>query len=580
MDTHVLKRRIELARIFARAVYWVFFGVFRDELRRGTLLKNIWAFLFSKAKGDITEDMSWAELLEERGAQVPNKVFLYYNYERFTYRQMNQNADHIADLLLAMGGGKGKGIGIFMRNSPRYLDIFFGAQKIGMYVLLINAELRGDGLSYVINHSDIEYLVLDAELIEPFSAVSSSATLLKKVIVNDIEKESEGYLIPDHMVRLSDPRVGRAAANGSRRGYHKDDVCLIIYTSGTTGNPKGVVYRYGRSSVKKLSIIAGFTLTEKDIYYTCLPLSHGNALFMTVTVAMAVRASVALGRKFSARNFWDDIRKYNATVFNATGSIIPILMKQPERLKDRLNHVRYVLSSACPAHLWERFEKRFGVKIYEAYSAVDGGGKGVINYGSAPVGSFGKPSGFLGKFRVIDEDGNDVRVGATGELIYEVGIDTKRFEYYKSTGATSDKVREGWLYTGDLVWYDSRGYFYFAGRKTDSMRRGGMNVSAHEVESVIMKHPAVEEVAVYPVPSELSEDEIMAAVKLVDGHILNPQELIEYLEGKLARYAIPRFIRFVDEFTVTSTYRIIKDEIKKEGVTPDSYDARVAAVRL
>jgi crotonobetaine/carnitine-CoA ligase len=570
----LVKRNIQFIKLVLRAFSWIILFMF-EELRRGTLFKNLKSFFFSDTRGELSEEMSWAELLEERAIQVPEKDFLLYKNDSYTYHQMDQNANRTANFLLKIGGGKGKGIGILMNNSPRYLDVFFGAQKIGMYVLLINAKLIGDGLSYVVNHSDIEYLVIDAELMDNYYRISDQIRNIKCVIVNDIEEEAREHPVPADALRLSGAYGRESSRENPGVGYNKDDICLITYTSGTTGPPKGVVYRYRSTSLKKLCILSGFTLKSSDVYYTAFPLSHGNALFMTVTISLSKKATVALSRKFSAKNFWDDIRRYGATVFNAVGTIIPILLKQQERPSDRHHRVRYVLSSGCPADLWEKFEKRFGVSIFEAYSSVDGAGKGIINYGTAPVGSIGKPaSSFLGKFRIIDQFGNDVPSGVYGELIYQVGDNKSRFEYYKNEQSTNEKIRDGWLYTGDLVRKDEKGYYYFVGRNTESMRRSGMNVSAYEVESVILKHPSIENVAVYAVPSDLSEDEIMASIKTVNGISLHPEDVIKFLGDKLAKFAIPRYIRMVDDLPMTCTYRIIKSDLKQEGITDKTYDVK------
>jgi crotonobetaine/carnitine-CoA ligase len=518
------------------------------------------------------EDMSWAELLEERAKQVPDKTFLLYKDEAITYQDMDRNANRVANFLLENGGGRGKGIGIFMRNSPRYIDTFIGAQKIGMYVVTINPELKGEGLLYIINHSDIEFFLLDAELIDTFSPVAEQTGNLKHIIVNDVEAEAKGIALSDGMLKLS--RAYGMSSENPETGYNPDDMCLIIYTSGTTGPPKGVVYRYRRSTVKRLSLISYMLLKENDVYYTCLALCHGNALLMTLTMTMAIKGTIALSRKFSASKFWEDIRRYNVTLFNTIGSIIPILMKQPQKNTDSQNKVRFVLSAACPAEMWEAFENRFGVTLYEGYGAVDGGGKGILNLGTAPVGSLGKPSGTLGKnLRIIDENGQDTPVGVPGELVFKMEDRKSHVEYYKNEDASREKVRDGWLYTGDLVRKDKEGYLYFVGRNTESMRKGGENVSAYEVEHVIMKHPSVEEVAVYAVPSEMAEDEIMAAITLVKGKKLIPEELIAFLSDKLAKYAIPRFIRIVDEFPKTNSHRIIKGELEKAGVTENTYDS-------
>ncbi|MDY6906252.1 MAG: AMP-binding protein [Thermodesulfobacteriota bacterium] len=536
------------------------------ELKRKRFFSDIKALATKQPR-----DISWSDLLEECAADAPNKVFLRYNEEEFSYWRMNRNANKAANLLLAAGGGKSKGVGVFMRNSPRFLEVFFGAQKAGMYTVTINPEARGDGLAYIINHSDIELLVVDAELLDTINAVADQLERVSppNIIVDDIEPEAADYDIPDTMKRLS----GAAAMPADRPDIqaNPEDICLIIYTSGTTGPPKGVVYRYNTTGVNQLRLAGHFLLTKDDVYYTYLSLSHGNALFISTTATMAARATMGLSRKFSASRFWDHVRFYNATILNTIGSIVPILMKQPEKPNDRDNNVRIVLSAACPADMWEPFEQRFGVTIYEGYGAIDGGGKGIFNFGNAPKGSLGKPTS--PGVRLIDENGSDVPPDVPGELVFKVGNKSSSVEYYKNEEASQKKIKDGLLYTGDILRRDSKGYFYFVGRNTESMRKGGENVSAYEVEQVIMKHPAVEEVAVYAVPSEMIEDEIMAAIKVVEDQTLDPEALRRFLSDKLAKYAIPRYIRFVDDFPKTNTHRIIKASLEKEGITDDTYDA-------
>lgn len=551
-------------------------GFIRDEISRGTLIKNLEGIGNIK----IPVDMSWAALLEERAIQVPHKTFLYYEKERYTYQEMDMNANKMANLLKWFGGGRGKGLGIFMKNSPRYLDVFFGAQKIGMYLVPLNPELKGDGLQYVIDHSDVEFLVVDDELFNTLAAVKKELPKVKHIFVNDLEPDTQNINVPFGIKKLSMVKDQSGVNTGF--GYNPEDMCLIMYTSGTTGRAKGVVYRYGRSSVKKLSLLSGLFVRPEDIYYTAMQLCHGNAMFLTITCSLAQRASVALARKFSASKFWEDIRRHQVTIFNVIGSMVPILMKQPPSPQDAQNHVRVVLSAACPADMWEAFEKRFGLTIYEGYGAVDGGSKIIMNPGTGPIGSIGKPNNRIGKYRLIDAEGRDVKQGDTGELVFL--LDGKKssskkkksgegVEYYKNEKATGEKNKDGLLYTGDLLRSDKKGYLYFVGRNTESMRKGGENVSAFEVEHVIMDHPAVEEVAVYAVPSEMAEDEIMASVKLVEGMTLDPGDLIAFLKDRLARYAVPRYIRVVQEFPMTNSFRVVKKELEKIGVTPDTFDA-------
>lgn len=562
-------KRRQLALL--KAALSAFMRITLEEIREGRIVDDIRA----RRRGE-TNDISWAQLLETRARRNPDKIFLYYENETFTFRQMDDNANRMANFLLKHGGGKGKGLGIFMKNSPRFLDLFFGAQKIGMYLVPINPELKGEGLSYIINHSDIESLVLDAELIPSFQTAAGEVENLRRIFIDDVDAEAEkntsGIPLAAGMMLLS-PAYAMVATNPGV-GCDPEDMCLIIYTSGTTGRPKGVVYRYKKSSVKLLSFYAHVLLREDDIYYTCLPLCHGNALFITTTMSLARGGSMVLSRKFSASRFFETIGKTGATVFNTIGSIIPILMKQPEKASDRQHHVRMVFSAACPVDMWQPFEVRFGVKLYEAYGAVDGGGKGIMNLGTAPVGSLGKPANPK-IINIVDAAGNPVPENTPGELLFKIKMGGSAVEYYKNEEASRRKSSDGWLHTGDLVRQDADGFIYFVGRNTESMRKGGENVSAYEVEHVIMAHPAVEEVAVYAVPSDMNEDEIMAAVKRVNGHELTAAEIRAFLANKLARYAVPRYIRFVDDFPKTTSHRIIKKPLEDEGVTADTDDGNL-----
>jgi len=537
-----------------------------DELRRGTLRANVHSL---KKSREIAEDMSWAELAEEKARKWGDRVFLIYEDRKLSFRRMDENANRIGNFLLSLGGGPGKGLAIIMGNCPEYLDIYIGSQKAGMYSIPVNTSLRGDSLLYVLDHSDSEFVFIDEEFLDAFNKIAGRLPKVRHVIVN---RKPSGQDLPTEMTDLASA-YGHSPRKPEGVAPARDDICFILYTSGTTGLPKGVMYRYGKTTVKLLSLPAYALYRKSDILYTCLPLFHGNALWLTVTVALHRGAKVVLKKKFSASRFWDDIRANNVTAFNTLGAMIPILMKQPEKPADRDNRVRFTLSAACPADEWPKFEKRFGVKIFEGYGAVDGGGKSIMNLGTAPVGSIGKPSiGVV--YRLVDNDGNDVPDGTPGELIFESKGEKKSVEYFKNEKASNDKLRDGWIYTGDLVRRDAKGYLYFVGRNAEFMRIKGENVSAYEVEHAIQKHPSVVEAAVYAVPSDLAEDEIMAAVSVVEGRALSEAELAEFLRENLAKFAVPRYIRIVEEFPKTETQRIRKKELEKLGIVPGTWDAQ------
>lgn len=551
-----------------------FMGLMWDEFRRGNLRETI---RLTRARGKLTiaHDVSHAGLLEEKAARHGDRPFLNYYGKTYTYAGMDANANRVANYLQGLGAGPGQAIAIVMKNSPRWLDVFFGAQKLGMCAVPVNIALRGNQLAHIFNHSGARYVCIDQDLLQYYDKIKSEISAPPAVIINVNGGSKGAGPLPGQTILEN---AYAAGASTAKPAVHprEGDLCMLLYTSGTTGLPKGVPTFYGRTNIRMMKLINRALLTRKDVYFTCLPLFHANAILLTVTSAMNMGAQVALREKFSASRFWSEVRETRATVFNTIGGIIPILMKQPEKPDDRSHSVKHVLSAACPTDMWERFEKRFGVQIIEGYGAVDGGGIIVMNYGQAPVGSMGKPLG--AKHRIVDDKNKDVPQGQPGELIFSAGKKTnKAVEYYKDEKATSSKLRDGWLYTGDMVYADKKGYLYFVGRRSESLRRRGENISAYEVEHAILQHPRIVECAAYAVPSELGEDEVMTAIVPVEGHKIDVRELREFLKDHLAKFAIPRYYRILNELPKTETQRVIKKSLEKEGVTPDTIDAESTA---
>ena len=504
----------------------------------------------------------WADFIEYQGKVLGEKPFILYRDQRVSFDEFDRATCRAANSLAKHGAQAGDGLGIMMGNCPEFLFIFHGIPRAGFYSVPLNTSLKGEGLRLILSHSDIKYLAIDDVLYPQVAALGSPVGAIEKTFV----RRTTDQPLPQGTIDFAE--LFDAPSEKPDQKMDPDAISYIIYTSGTTGLPKGVVVRNRMANVETFMQLAKVIVKPDDILYTCLPLFHANALRLTVGWALCVGVPFVLDERFSASRFWDTIKKYGCTQFNALGAMIPILMKRPEKPDDADNPVRLVVSAACRANLWEPFEKRFGVKIWEGYGTVEGPGL-IFNFGNAPVGSVGKVQGT--NWKLVDDSGNKVPVGEVGELLIEVpeGVG---IEYYKDPKASSEKVRDRWVYSGDLFYADEDSNLYFVDRKSDFIRRRGENISSFEVENIIEKHAAVAECVAFGVRSELAEDEVMIWVKPKPNMHLNLEDLIRYCAANMAYFMVPRFIDVVDEIPRTETFRVKKNEIKKRGVTERTWD--------
>lgn len=505
-----------------------------------------------------------ATLVEYQAETLGDKTFLYFEDQVISFAELNRHVNRVANGLSALGVKAGVGVCILMGNSPEFIYVYLAINKLNAYAVPVNTGLKGDGLHHIIDHSDSLVLMMDDTFIEEINKILDNLGKLEIVIVNQQQQADlkSGWHSLAGVMEASEENPGIAIVDGK--------MSALLYTSGTTGAPKGVVSRYRSAPMQMGGALFGGMLTEDDLMYTCLPLFHANALHLTTMRAVALGLPMALSRRFSASRFWDEIRRYGVTTFNGLGAMIPILMKQPERDNDNDNPVKFVMSAACPASVWEAFENRFNVKIMEGYGSVDGGGFSIGNYGNGPKGSLGKPAN---EYRLVDDEDNEVPVGTSGELIFKVDDEKlRRVEYYKNEEASNAKIVDGWFHTGDMLHADAEGWLYFDDRKTDSMRRRGENISAWEVERAINAHAAVFESAVIGVPSEFGEDDVMAIVILQPDQTLTPEALIEHCVNTMAKFMVPRYIEFRKELPKTGTLRVQKAVLKREGVGPETWD--------
>jgi len=546
------------------------------RLSRRTLLRD-----FIKHKADIAGDKVFMTYIRDFDKGID---------EKFKYKDLHLLSNRLGNGLTKLGLKKGEGVALMEINSPEFLLTVFATFKMGAYSVMVNVSLRGEGLKYIIDHSDASAIIVHWSFLPAIMDIKSELSKIKYIII-DINDAPDNFKLPEGTLSIQE--VMQATDDDIDVEISRDDMCMLMYTAGTTGLPKAITFWQGKllagNNLQTLVNFSGMFSKPDDIAFTSLPLFHSNALFLTTLLSYFGERPIILGKRFSASRHWDICRKYGVTTFNALGAMIPILMKQPERTNDRDHKVRVVGSAACPKELWVAFEERFGVKISEAYAATDGGGFMLLagTGDDVPVGTMGKPAaGTIGE--IMDDDGALMGPDEVGELVFlvrESEAEQRKVKYFKDEKASKNLIQLGkdgqkWFHTGDLATKDRDGWFYFVDRKKDSIRRRGENIASFSIEKIVNLHDKVLESAAYGVKSELGEDEVMVAVVMKPGKSMTPVELLDFCQGKMAYFMIPRYIDFVEKLPKSEVHRIMKRFLKKRGVSEKTYDREKAGYKI
>jgi fatty-acyl-CoA synthase len=499
------------------------------------------------------------QLLREHAGS--DAIAVKYGDRQWTWREHLRDASVRAAALLALADrDRPVHVGVLLGNTPEFLNQM-AAAGLGGYVLVgLNTTRRGAALAADVRKADCQIVVTDAE----------HRPLLDGVDLGDVR-------VLDTSISEWTRLLESAGEFSPYREPEPMDPYMLIFTSGTSGDPKAVKVSHFNVLMSGANLVQKFDVTANDTCYVAMPLFHSNALMAGWGVAIATGAAIAPA-KFSATRFLDDIRRYGATYMNYVGKPLAYILATPQRPDDADNPLRVAFGNEASDRDIDEFQRRFDTLVWDGFGSTENAVI-ITREPGTPKGSLGK--GFPGvavynpdivtecAVARFDADGALINADeAVGELVNTSG--TGFFTgYYNGEDATSERMRHGMYWSGDLAYRDADGWIYLAGRTADWMRVDGENLAAAPIERILVRLPDINRVAVYAVPDENVGDQIMAAVVLNDGFGLTPDGFEAFLaaQSDLSPKAWPRYVRISPDLPTTATHKVLKRELAAQGPT-------------
>jgi len=547
-----------------------------------------------------SQKYSIADRLEEKVNSQGDATFLIYQGKTLSYSDVNTQANKFAKAIQARGLMEGDSCAMAFENRPEFFFTWFALTKLGVIVAFINSQVQGNVLEHAINTTGSDVVIVGEECVERFIETPGLAN--KKIWLVADEELTEKPALPDWIDNTFDADV--AAQNGESyiqaRGETVGETpTLLIFTSGTTGLPKAAIYSHMRWLTSGDVMVETVSATPDDVFYCCLPLYHGAAATSVTSTALAAGSSIVVRRKFSVRNFWPDVQKYNITICQYIGEICRYLLNYAEAsdIKPKDHKLRCMLGAGLTETSWRRWIEYFGeMDILEGWGSTEAN-TNLLNLDNF-IGSCGRvPRWDRTNFRLVkfdtetethlkDENGYYIlcQPGEVGEglgmIINHPDFGGGRFEGYTSKEGTEQKIlrnvfQDGDSYwrSGDLLRYDENGYFYFVDRIGDTYRWKSENVSSQEVATALAEYEGAELMNIYGVQVPDHEGRAgMAAIVMQEGCQFDPVAFYDLTTAKVPNYAAPQFIRVSKAADMTSTFKLRKVDLQKQGYDPVACD--------
>ena len=564
------------------------FRLIRKVREEAEFLRNMVRILRNVKGNDPDAEVTVADRLQQTVDRYPNNIALLDDDSTYTYAEMEEEANRYAHWAMGAGISKGDVVALIMENRPEYIFAQFGLSKVGAVVALINTNLTGAPLAHCINISEANHIVLGSELAETVMSTQDQFTIKPTIwATGGLVQGAENL---DKALQQADtsrpPKSVRSGITGHDRAYY-------IYTSGTTGNPKAARITHHRWSNMSGAFQAAANAKPTDRMFLVLPLYHSAGGVAALGTALRSGASTVIQKKFSASNFWKDVNRYEATLFQYIGELCRYLLNAPEQPGEKTHKLRMVIGNGLRPDIWEEFVERFNIPVVSEFYGATEGNISLLNIGGK-AGAIGRIPNYLAKslpvklvkFDVVTEepirgaDGLCIEcdVDEAGEAIGKIDPNDPKtkFEGYSDKAATDKKIlrdvfQKGDCYfrSGDLLKKDADGYFYFVDRIGDTFRWKGENVATSEISEVVAAFPGIKEANVYGVAIDGQDGRAGMASIVAEGDI-DFKKLAEHVTSELASYARPLFLRLSPEMEITGTFKHRKVDLVKDGFNPDT----------
>ncbi|XP_069137930.1 long-chain fatty acid transport protein 6-like isoform X2 [Argopecten irradians] len=554
-----------------------------------------------KMNSDLNNGVFLIDKFEEHVRAHPKKVFLYFEDKEYSYEFIDAMANKMANIILGYDLKPGDTVAAMIQNEPSFVWTLLGLQKIGMVDAFINYHLTAEPLLHSIRASQAKAVIIGSGdgMLESIEEIRHNLPAKLPIIVQG-RLPSElppGYHSLDYALERTHPLP---VCKTLRSHVTMMSPVCYIYTSGTTGLPKPAICNQAKA-IASSKIWACFDFNANDISYAVTPLYHSGATVLALFNTIAVGCTMVLCRKFSARHYWDDCRKYKVTVVHYIGELFRYILKVPESPLDGVHNIRVAMGNGLRMDIWKKFQDRFKIPVIVEHFGATEGTSVTINL-TNKVGAIGRLSPFMrlaSKYklyvpvrvirydRVKDEpirgkDGFCIDCGAGEEGLIISGVPETITQFYVGSKSMNEKKflrdvfekGDAFFNFGDIVFVDKDHYLYFRDRLGDTFRWKSENVSTREVAEVLSTLTFIQDVNVYGVEVPDNDGRAgMAAILLKEDKTVSPEilrQIYRKCEKSLPKYARPIFLRFQTDFEVTQTMKHRKVDLVKEGYNPEN----------